>query len=149
MKSGVEFLLALKKAFAKLGSTEGTNGTRIPRVNDPKDKAVLELAVASDLKREAEDRAELARSGVLGHFSDSIEQAAKAKGRVNIHASAHASLDVHVIKGSTRLNKDTLRLELMKRVGVKDADAIIAACSEVGSPQVRLTATIVQMPSDG
>ena len=136
-KEGSDLIAALRKAFSRLGTPDGTNGTKTPRVNDSN----LEFAISKVLKGIADEREQAARQGVLVELGDAIAKANST--RMNVFSSKYSSLDAQVIKGQSRINRDALRVVLAKRVGVKVADEIIAEASITGDPQLRLYPSIV------
>jgi hypothetical protein len=141
-RTGVELIAALRKSFDKIGTPSGTNGTRVPKVND----ANLEFAIAKVLQSFADEREKIARVNVVTELAAEIGKASNV--RTNIFSSSHSSLDAQVVKGQTRINRDALRLAISKRYGIKIADEIIAEAVVVGDPSLRLYPSIVQVSDD-
>lgn len=146
-KSGATLLVAIERVVSKIGTPDGYNGTRVPRINDPQSAAVLEYAVAKTLKSHAEEREKAARAAIMSTFADQISEAGRVKGRIAIHQSPYATLDVQVISGQTRLDRPTLIREMCKEFGTtpEKAQALLDLCSTKGEPQIRLSPTVVQI----
>jgi hypothetical protein len=138
-KNGAPLIAALRKAFFALGTPDGKNGTRVPNVNDSN----LELAIAKVLDGFAAERASTARVSVMAELANELKGANAT--RMNVFTSKHSTLDVQLVKGQARVNKDALRLILAKRLGIKVADEIIAEASVVSEPSLRLFPSIVSV----
>lgn len=144
-KSGAELLHAIDRVVHKIGTPDGYNGTKVPRINNEQSAAVLEYAVAKQIKSVAEAREKAARELIISLFDDDITTAGETHKRMNVHQSPYATLDVHIINGQTRLDRDTLIREMCKKFGIgpDEARTFVDMCSKRGEPQIRLMPTVV------
>jgi hypothetical protein len=139
-KTGADILVAVGDAVTIIGK-EGA--TRVPRVNDATDKAVIELAIAKRIKDEAEARHDAARQAVKEIFKTTVE--ALPKGAHALHASRYAALTCRVKSGASRLDEQKLLPTLVKEFNCtpEKAQAIVEACKKTGAPVVELSATLL------
>lgn len=142
-KSGTELLSACSRVFARIGTPEGYNGSKCSSINDPQAAAVLEYAVASHLEKQAKTRKEVARAEVMARLAENLSSVTLGP-KINVFGSPHANLDVQLVKGQSRLNRDKLFVALTKALGsASKATVLLEECTEQGEPTLRMSPIIV------